>query len=234
MSTREPAPAPPAAEAHTRRRRLLAEYLGSMGLATVVIGSGIAAQQLTDDPGVQLLANAAATGAGLYVLILLFSPTSGAHFNPVVTVAGVFLGNGEWRDVAAYVGAQLAGCASGAVLANLMFGLTPVSVSATSRASGSHALAEVAATAGLVLVIFLLVRSGRTERVAAAVGAYIGAAYFVTSSTSFANPAITFGRMFSDTFAGISPASAPLFIAAQIAGGALAVLLVRALSDPAP
>jgi len=211
-------------------RRLAAEFLGSAFLAAIVIGSGIAAQRLSPgSSGLQLLYNAAATAAGLYAIILMFGPVSGAHFNPVVSFADAALGGMSWRDAAAYLPAQVAGCVTGAVTANVMFAQAAVSISVKHRASGPHALSEVIATAGLLLVIFALVRSGRASSAAAAVGAYIGAAYWFTSSTSFANPAITVGRMFSDTFAGIAPSSAPLFIAAQIGGGIAGVLIIKGL-----
>ncbi len=210
-------------------RRLLAEFLGSALLAALVIGSGIAAAQLSDDPGLQLLENAVATAAGLFALILMFGPVSGAHFNPVVSLVDAALGGLAKRDLAFYVPAQVLGCIAGAVLANGMFELAAVSISTTERASSGHLLAEVVATAGLVLLIFSLVRSGRGGSAAAAVGAYIGAAYWFTSSTSFANPAITVGRIFSDTFAGIAPSSVPAFIAMQLIGGAAALGLVRVL-----
>src|SRR5512135_453017 len=211
-------------------RRLLAELLGSAFLAAIVIGSGIAAQRLSPgDTGLALLENAAATAAGLIAIILMFGPVSGAHFNPVVSFADAALGGMRWREAAAYLPAQVAGCIAGAVAANLMFARAAVSISVKHRATGAHALSEVIATAGLLLVIFALARTGRAAAAPAAVGAYIGAAYWFTSSTSFANPAITVGRMFSDTFAGIAPASAPAFIAAQIIGGALAVVVIRAL-----
>jgi arsenate reductase len=211
-------------------RRLAAEFLGSALLAAIVIGSGIAAQRLSPgDTGLELLENAAATAVGLYAVILMFGPVSGAHFNPVVSFADAALGGLSWRDAAAYLPAQVAGCFTGAVTANLMFALPAVSVSVKHRASGAHALSEVIATAGLLLVIFALARSGRAATAPAAVGAYIGAAYWFTSSTSFANPAITVGRMFSNTFAGIAPASAPVFIAAQLGGGIAGVLLIRLL-----
>jgi len=184
-------------------RRLLAELLGSAFLAAVVIGSGIAAQRYSPGAtGLELLENAAATAAGLFAIILMFGPVSGGHFNPVVSFVDAAFGGLSWRDAVAYLPVQVAGCAGGAVVANLMFALPAVSISA---------------------------RSGRSRSAAAAVGAYIGAAYFFTSSTSFANPAITVGRMFSDTFAGIAPASVPSFIAAQVIGGALAVVVIRAL-----
>jgi glycerol uptake facilitator-like aquaporin len=211
-------------------RRLVAELLGSAFLAAVVVGSGIAAQRLSPgNTGLELLENAAATAAGLIAIILMFGPVSGGHFNPVVSFADAVFGGLRWRVAAAYLPAQVAGCVAGAVAANLMFATPAVSISTKQRASGAHVLSEVIATAGLLLVIFALARTGRARTAPAAVGAYIGAAYFFTSSTSFANPAITVGRMFSDTFAGIAPSSAPTFIAAQIAGGVLAVGVVRAL-----
>jgi arsenate reductase len=215
-------------------RKLVAEYLGSLLLAALVIGSGIAAQRLSpDDVGLQLTENAAATAAGLFAIILMFGPISGAHFNPVVSFVDAALGGLSWRHALAYLPVQVVGCVSGAVLANLMFGASAVSIATTHRATAAHGLAEVVATTGLLLVIFALVRSGRAGQAPAAVGAYIGAAYWFTSSTSFANPAITVGRMFSNSFAGIAPVSAPLYIAAQVVGGGLAVLLVRFLY-PAP
>lgn len=210
-------------------RRLLAEFLGSALLAAIVIGSGIMASTLTSDVGVQLLITAMATAFGLAVLILVFGPVGGAHFNPAVTFAIATLGGMRWRDAPAYVAAQIAGCSSGAILANAMFALPAVTISTTERATGATLLAEVVAAAGLVLVILALVRSNRLEWVAPAVGAYIGSAYFFTASTSFANPAITIGRMLSDTFAGIAPASAPAFIAAQLIGSAIAVGLALLL-----
>jgi len=211
-------------------RRLLAEFLGSAFLAAAVIGSGIAAQRLSPgQTGLQLLENAAATAAGLFAIILMFGPVSGGHFNPVVSFADAFFGGLSWRHAAAYLPAQVAGCIAGAVLANLMFALPAVTISTKHRATPAHFLSEVIATIGLLLVIFALARSGRARSAPAAVGAYIGAAYFFTSSTSFANPAITIGRMFSDTFAGIAPSSVPSFITAQILGGILAAAVIKAL-----
>jgi len=211
-------------------RRLVAEYLGSLLLAAVVIGSGIAAQTLSPNAlGLELLENAAVTGLGLYVLILVFMPVSGAHFNPVVSLVDALFGHISWRDASKYIGAQVLGCFSGAVLANAMFSHSAVSLSTHHRASGAHLVGEVVATAALILVIFSLARSGRGHFAPAAVGSYIGAAYFFTSSTSFANPAITIGRMFSNSFAGIAPSSAPGFIGAQLVGAALGYLAVRAL-----
>jgi glycerol uptake facilitator-like aquaporin len=211
-------------------RRLLAELLGSAFLAAVVIGSGIAAQRYSPGAtGLELLENAAATAAGLFTIILMFGPVSGGHFNPVVSFVDAVFGGLPWRDAAAYLPAQVAGCIGGAVVANLMFALPAVSISAKHRATPAHFLSEIVATLGLIVVVFALARSGRSRSAAAAVGAYIGAAYFFTSSTSFANPAIAIGRMFSDTFAGIAPSSVPAFIAAEIIGGALAVVVIRAL-----
>jgi glycerol uptake facilitator-like aquaporin len=211
-------------------RRLVGELLGSAFLAAVVIGSGIAAQRLSPHhAGLELLENALVTAAGLYAAIEMVGPVSGAHFNPVVSFVDAAFGGLRWRDAAAYLPAQVAGCIGGAVVANLMFSRGAISISTHHRASGSHFLSEVVATLGLMLVIFGLARSGRGHRAPAAVGAYIGAAYFFTSSTSFANPAITVGRMFSNTFAGISPSSVPLFIAAQVVGGVLAIAVIKTL-----
>jgi glycerol uptake facilitator-like aquaporin len=211
-------------------RRLMAELLGSAFLAATVIGSGIAAQQLSPgNVGLQLLENAAATAAGLFAIILMFGPVSGAHFNPVVSFVDSAFGGLPWRDACAYLPAQVIGCVGGAVVANLMFSKAAVSISTKHRASPAHFLSEIVATLGLIVVIFALARSGRSRSAPAAVGAYIGAAYFFTSSTSFANPAITVGRMFSNTFAGIAPSSAPSFMAAQVLGGALAFVVIRAL-----
>jgi glycerol uptake facilitator-like aquaporin len=211
-------------------RRLLAEFLGSAFLAAVVIGSGIAAANLSPgETGLQLFENAAATAAGLFAIILMFGPVSGGHFNPVVSLVDASFGGLRWRDAFSYIPAQVAGCIAGAVLANGMFALTAISISTKHRASEAHLLAEVVATVGLLLVIFSLARTRRSSLVPAAVGAYIGAAYFFASSTSFANPAITVGRGFSDTFAGIAPLSVPSFIVAQLVGGAVAIGLIRAL-----
>jgi arsenate reductase len=215
---------------HTLARRMLAEYLGSAFLAAVVIGSGIAARQLSPhDTGLALLENAAATATGLFTIILMFGPVSGGHFNPVVSLVDAHFGGVSWRDALAYIPAQVAGCVTGAIAANAMFALAAISISSHHRASGAHLFAEVVATLGLLLVIFSLARTERATSAPAAVGAYIGAAYWFTSSTSFANPAITVGRMFSDTFAGIAPASGPGFIAAQLVGGLVAIAVIRTL-----
>jgi glycerol uptake facilitator-like aquaporin len=212
------------------RRPLGAEFVGSLLLATVVVGSGIAAQQLSpNDVGLQLAENAAATALGLYAIIVMLGPVSGAHLNPVVSLVDAAFGGLPWRTAAAYLLAQVTGCIGGAVLANVMFGGRAVSFSTQHRITGPHIIGEIVATAGLVLIIFALARTGRTAHAPAAVGAYIGAAYFFTSSTSFANPAITIGRMFSDTFAGIAPSSTPGYIAAQLIGGTVGFALVRLL-----
>ena len=211
-------------------RRLAAELLGSALLAAVVVGSGIAAQQLSPgSTGLELLENAAATAAGLYAIILMVGPVSGAHFNPVVSFVDAAFGGLSWKTALAYLPAQVVGCVTGAVTANVMFSQSAVTISTHHRATGAHFVSEVVATAGLVLVIFALARTGRSAHAPAAVGAYIGAAYFFTSSTSFANPAITVGRMFSDTFAGIAPSSAPAFVAAQVLGGLGAFAVIKAL-----
>jgi glycerol uptake facilitator-like aquaporin len=215
---------------HALWRRLVAEFLGSALLAAVVVGSGIAAQRLSPgDSGLELLENAVATGAGLFTIILMFGPVSGGHFNPIVSALDAAFGGLRWRQAAAYLPAQVAGCVAGAVLANLMFARAAVSLSTRQRGSGPHFLSEAVATLGLLLVVFSLARTGRSRSAPAAVGAYIGAAYFFTSSTSFANPAITVGRMFSDSFAGIAPSSVPSFVGAQVVGGVLAFAVIKAL-----
>ncbi|HTR89669.1 MAG TPA: MIP/aquaporin family protein [Solirubrobacteraceae bacterium] len=211
-------------------RRLFAELLGSAFLAALVVGSGIAAQTLSPgDVGLQLFENAAATAAGLFAIILMFGPVSGGHFNPVVSLVDARFGGMRWRHALAYIPAQIAGCVLGAIVANVMFSLAAISISTHHRASPAHLLSEVIATGGLLLVIFALARTGRSRTAPAAVGAYIGAAYFFTSSASFANPAISIGRMFSNTFAGIAPASVPAFVLAQLAGAVLVVLAIALL-----
>ncbi|MEZ5190444.1 MAG: MIP/aquaporin family protein [Schumannella sp.] len=210
-------------------RRLVAEFLGTGLLVAIVVGSGIMASRLsTGDVGLQLLENSIATGLGLAVLILVLAPVSGAHFNPVVSIVDL-LGRGQRPlDPIAYIGLQVIGGIGGAILANAMFGVSTTIVTADRIGLGT-ALGEVVATAGLVLVIFGLDRTGRPGLVAPAVGAYIGAAYWFTSSTSFANPAVTIGRTFSDTFAGVAPTSALGFIAAQLVGGAIGLTITTAL-----
>ena len=213
-------------------RRLLAEFTGTGLLVAVVVGSGIMAARLSPgQPGLELLENTLATVAGLAVLIVVLAPVSGAHLNPLVTAADWALarrsGSGvPGRDALAYMAAQTAGAVGGAVLANLMFALPAVSVSRTARSAPHLWLGELVATAGLVLVVFALARSGRGALAPVVVAGWIGAAYWATSSTSFANPAVTIGRAFSGTFAGIAPGSVPGFIVAQLAGGGLGLVLV--------
>ncbi|WP_326724520.1 MULTISPECIES: MIP/aquaporin family protein [unclassified Streptomyces] len=220
-------------------RRAVAEAVGTAALVAVVVGSGIQATELSQDVGVQLLANSLATVFGLGVLITLLGPVSGAHFNPVVTLAAWFVGRGRGdgltaRDVAVYVPAQIAGAISGAVLANAMFAEPLVKWSAHDRSAGHLWLGEIIATAGLILLIFGLARTDRATSTPVAVASYIGAAYWFTSSTSFANPAVTIGRAFSDTFAGIAPASVAPFIAAQLVGAAAGLgLMVAVFGRPA-
>lgn len=215
-------------------RRLLAEAVGAGLLVTVVVGSGIAATNLSPhNVGLQLFYNSTATVFGLAVLILLMGPVSGAHFNPVVSAADWWLGRRAGTglpggEVAAYSVAQTAGAVGGALLANLMFGV-PQGLSGNDRSDWHLLVGEVVATAGLVALVFALARTNRGAWAAPAVAAYIGAAYWFTSSTSFANPAVSVGRVFTDTFAGIAPGSLPGFVAAQVVGGAVGVVLVRAL-----
>ena len=211
-------------------RRAFAEALGTGLLVVAVVGSGIAAARLSPaDTGLQLLENAAATAAALVAIILALGPVSGAHLNPAVTAATRAQGGMTTAEAAAYVAAQVAGGAVGAVVANLMFSLPAIELSTTGRSSLGLWTSEVVATFGLLLVIFGVVRSGRPSAAPFAVGAYIGGAYFFTSSTSFANPAVTVARTLSDTFAGIAPASVLPFVLAQFVGAALAVGAVRAL-----
>ncbi len=216
-------------------RKVTAEAVGTALLVCVVVGSGIFAERLSPgDTGLQLLESAVATAGGLVALILAFGSVSGAHFNPVVTVADRLLGGMGTRELLAYVPAQIAGGCLGAVIANLMFDLDPVTFSTHTRSSSGLWLGELVATFGLVVVILGVVRSGRSSTAPFAVAGYIASAYWFTSSTSFANPAVTIGRTLSDTFAGIDPASVPAFVAAQLGGGALAVALARYLYPNLP
>lgn len=212
-------------------RRLVAELVGTGLLVTVVVGSGIMATRLSDDRGVQLLANSTTTAMGLAVLILVFGPVSGAHFNPVVSLVDWWFGHRAGHGISlphlgGYIVAQVVGAAVGAVLANLMFGLSAVTWSQHPRTGAGLWLGEVVATGGLVLLIFALARSGQAGIAPAAIGAYIGAAYWFTSSTSFANPAVTAGRTFTDTFAGIAPSSVAGFVMAQLVGMLIGVAAV--------
>lgn len=221
-----PEPSPTALPAPLGRR-LLAEFLGTGLLVAVVVGSGIAAQRLSpEDTGLQLLQNSLTTMFGLGVLILAFGPVSGAHFNPAVSLVDWAVGRSSrtglsGRDVIAYIVAQVGGGIGGALLANVMFGLAAAQISKHVRGGSGLWVGELVATAGLIAVILVLARTGRSSLSAAAVAAWIGAAYWFTSSTSFANPAVTIARMFSDTFAGIAPTSVPMFILFQLLGAAI-------------
>jgi glycerol uptake facilitator-like aquaporin len=216
-------------------RRATAEAVGTALLVAVVVGSGISASRLSpDDIGLELLENSIATGAALVALILAFGPISGAHFNPVVTLADRVLGGIATGDALVYVSAQVGGACVGAMVANVMFELPAVTVSTHTRSSGALWFSEVIATFGLLLVILGVVRAARAQLAAFAVGGYIAAAYWFTSSASFANPAVTIGRALTNTFAGIAPRSVPPFIVAQIAGALLAVALARFLRPNIP
>lgn len=211
-------------------RRTFAEYLGTALLLAAIVGSGIAAQRLSPhDTGLQLLENAAATAATLAAIIFALGPVSGAHLNPVVTLADRVFGGLDTPTALAYIAAQISGAISGVIVANLMFSLHAVNWSTHARSSGGLRFAEAVATFGLLLVIFGVARSGRAEAAPFAVAGYIAGAYFFTASTSFANPAVTIARMFSDTFAGIKPSSVPAFVVAQVIGAALAIGAVRVL-----
>lgn len=210
-------------------RRVAAEFVGTAFLLAAIVGSGIMAETLTDDSGLQLLQNALATAGALTALILAFGPVSGAHLNPAVTIADRVFGGLTTRDAVGYVAAQITGGIVGVMTANLMFDLPPATWSTTVR-SGSHLwLAETVATLGLLLVIFGVVRSDKAEVAAFAVGAYIAGAFYFTSSTSFANPAVTIARTLSDSFAGIAPAGAPGFVLAELVGVGIAVAIIGRL-----
>jgi arsenate reductase len=211
-------------------RRLVAEALGTALLIIAVIGSGIMASRMSpNDVGLQLFENAAATAGALIGLILMFGAVSGAHFNPIVTLVDRLFGTISTRDTVLYTVAQTVGGCVGTILANLMFSLTAINVSTRTRSSGALWLSEVIATVGLLLVIHGCVRTGRSTAVPFAVGAWIGGAYWFTSSTSFANPAVTVARMLSNTFAGIKPSSAPMFILMQIGGALIGFVIIRFL-----
>lgn len=213
------------------RRRLTSEFLGTATLLATVIGSGAMAASLSSDIGIQLLINTVATVFILYIIITLLGPISGAHFNPVVTAVDYFTKKMKAKDAFLYIMAQLAGAAVGAILANLMFDLRAINISQHQRSGSNLLLAEVIATAGLILIIHLALKQKEDKKIPRLVAAWIGAAYFFTSSTSFANPAAVFGRMFSDTFSGIAPKSAPLFILAETLGGLLGYLGFKALTS---
>ncbi len=209
-------------------KRVSAEFVGTAFLAAAVVGSGIMAQQLSPgDVGLQLLENSIATGAALIALILALGPVSGAHFNPVVTLADRILGGITTRAAAVYAAAQIAGACGGVVVANVMFSQPGITVSTHTRSTHGMWLGEIVATFGLLMVILGIARAGRASVVPFAVGGYIAAAYWFTSSTSFANPALTVGRMLTNSFAGIRPSSVPVFVVMQVVGALLAVVLVR-------
>ena len=219
-------------------RRAFAEFLATALLVAAVVGSGIAAQTLSpNDVGLQLLENTIATAGALFAIIVVFAPISGSHLNPVVTIVDCAIGRRSWSDAIAYIPAQVVGAIVGAIVANVMFDRAAIETSTKVREGSNIYFAELVATFGLVLVIFLLVRTGRAMEsvvvVPAAVAGYITAAYWFTSSTSFANPAVTIGRAFSDTFAGIAPLSVPPFIIAQIIGAGLALAAVVFLTTQA-
>ncbi|MEQ8719577.1 MAG: MIP/aquaporin family protein [Acidimicrobiales bacterium] len=224
-------PSSPASPGATRRgpaaRELVAELVGTAFLLAAVVGSGIMAENLTDDVGLQLLQNAVATAGVLVALILALGPASGGHFNPAVTLADRYFGGIDTLTAVGYIAAQSVGAVLGVMMANVMFDLPVVQWSTTDRSGGNLVFAEGVATFGLLLVIFGVVRSGRSDVAAFTVGGYIAGAYYFTSSTSFANPAVTVGRMFSDTFAGIEPGSAPGFIAAQVLATGVAIAAIR-------
>ncbi len=222
-------------DAHPLWRRVTAEAVGTGLLLLAVVGSGIMAAKLSpNDTGLALLENAIATGGALVAIILAVGPISGAHINPAVTLATRLFGGISTRDALAYIPAQLAGGCIGVILANLMFDLSAVTISTQTRSSSGQWLSEVLATCGLIFVIFAVVRSNRASMAPFAVGAYITAAYWWSSSTSFANPAVTVARMLSDTFAGIAPASVPAFVIAQLVGVGLAAGAVRLLHPATP
>jgi glycerol uptake facilitator-like aquaporin len=211
-------------------RRLLAEFTGTRLLVAVVVGSGIAATNLTSDGAIRLLVNSLVTAMGLAVLIVVFAPAGGAHFNPLVTAADWILGRGtdhrySLSEAVAVIAAQIIGAIGGAALADAMFRQAVLSPSSTHRSGPPLLLSEIVATAGLLLVIVTLARTGRVQHAPWAVGAWIGAAYWFTASTSFANPAVTIGRTLTNTYAGIAPGSAPAFIVAQIVGAAIGTVL---------
>lgn len=220
--------------APTLPARLLGEFVGTAFLLATVVGSGIMATRLSDDVGLQLFINSFATAGVLAALILAFGAISGAHFNPAVTIVDLVFGGLDRRTAGLYLVAQTAGGIVGTIVANVMFDLPPVDWSTKDRSAGNLLFAEAVATLGLLLVVFLVVRRGEPRTVAVAVGGYIGGAYFFTSSTSFANPAVTVARTFSDTFAGIEPASAPRFIIVQLLTVGLAVALIKVMAPAVP
>ena len=213
-------------------RRTIAELFGTATLLLVVIGSGVMATNLSKDVGVQLTINSAATGLILYILITLLGPISGAHFNPVVTAIQLFKKNITASLAAAYLVAQLVGAVIGVALANFIFNLPIIEISQKDRTGAELFVSEILATAGLVFIIFTAIAQKSEAKIPVLVGAYISAAYFFTSSTSFANPAVTVARTLSDSFAGIAPGSVAPFIAAQILGAVLGLALTKFINSP--
>jgi len=211
-------------------RKWLAEYIGTATLVCVVVGSGIMGTNLSKDSGVALLINAFSTIFALALLILIIAPISGAHFNPAVSLVQVLRREMNAVEFLSFISAQIAGAISGAIIANVMFDLEAIQISTNERVSTGTLVGEVIATAGLITVIFVLVARSQDKLIPIAVAAWIGSAYFFTSSTSFANPAVTIGRVFSDTFAGINPASVLPFIIAQLIGAMLGVALVKGVT----
>lgn len=211
-------------------KKLFSEFLGTLTLVAIVVGSGIMATSLSQDVGIQLLINTISTVFGLLVLIQIFAPISGAHFNPVVTMVDLIEGNVSFSQFIQYAVVQILGAVSGAALANAMYGLPMIEAATKLRSGGNLYLGEIVATAGLILIINLLVKQKKSMLIPAMVAAWIGSAYFFTSSTSFANPAVTIGRTLSDSFAGIAPSCAPRFIAAQILGALIGLGLTKVLT----
>lgn len=211
-------------------RKWLAEYIGTATLVCVVVGSGIMGTNLSKDSGVALLINAFSTIFALALLILIIAPISGAHFNPAVSLVQVLRREMNAVEFLSFISAQIAGAICGAIIANVMFDLEAIQISTNERVSTGTLVGEVIATAGLITVIFVLVARSQDKLIPVAVAAWIGSAYFFTSSTSFANPAVTIGRVFSDTFAGINPASVLPFIIAQLIGAMLGVVLVKGVT----
>jgi len=210
--------------------KLISEFVGMALLACVVVGSGIMGTNLSADPGVALLINTISTIFALAILILILGPISGAHFNPAVTLVSLVNKTIQTKDALSYIAVQIAGAITGAIVANAMFDLTVIQISKTDRITVGKLIGEVIATAGLILVIGVLIDRAQTNFIPIVVAGWIGSAYFFTSSTSFANPAITIGRVFSDTFAGIAPSSVLPFIVAQLVGATIGLFVVKSIA----
>lgn len=212
-------------------KRLLSEFLGTLTLVAIVVGSGIMATNLSQDIGVQLLINTISTVFGLAVLIQILGPISGANFNPVVTMVDLIQNRTNFLTFIQYAIAQIAGAITGAILANAMFSHPLIEISTKARSGGNQYLGEIVATAGLILIINLMIHQEKMNLIPVIVASWIGSAYFFTSSTSFANPAVTIGRIFSDSFAGIAPGCVTKFIAAQILGALIGLGLTKLLTN---